>query len=315
MAATVEYVFLASTAYSGSTLLSALLGMHPEIATVSDVSGTRRRRTIATYRCSCGELMLECPFWQAVRAAMLGRGVDDFELADFRLGFDYRAASLPGRLLTGPLRFGWVERARDALAGAWPAHARRMRAIGERNRLFAEAVLSVTGKRVFVDASKERRRAAHLARYLGADVRVIHLARDPRGVVESTLRRGKRPEASPVRLARSWASTHESILRDLRRFTPERRILVRYEDLCRTPDAVLAGLFRFCGVDPDVPVAELVAAGRVPTQHLLGNRMRLDGIGPIRLDERWRDALDDRQAEAILAATAPTYRRLYGVSR
>lgn len=308
-----DVVFIASTAYSGSTLLSALLAMHPAIATVSDVSGTRRSRSMDTFRCSCGERMAACPFWLAVREAMLRRGVHSFDLADFRLGFDYAGRTVRGRLLTGSLGRRWLERARDRLAAGWPGHERRMRAIGVRNRAFAEAVLEVTGRRVFVDASKERLRARHLARYLGAPVRVIHLVRDVRGVVGSTIRHGKRPRDGPAGIARDWRSTHESILRDLAALPADRRTRVRYEDLCRDPDGTLRGLFRFCGVDPEAGPTG-TAAGAPTTPHLLGNRVRLSGLGAIHLDERWRDELDERALGAIASAAGPTNAAFYGAT-
>ena len=135
------YVFLASSAYSGSTLLSFLLGAHPQIATVSAASGGRRQARIETYRCSCGRLMRECPFWLAIRQAMRDRGYGDFGLEHFGLGFDTRPGTRLERLRTGSLRWSWLEGARDAALGLLTSHATQMEAVGRRNADFAASVL------------------------------------------------------------------------------------------------------------------------------------------------------------------------------
>jgi len=304
-----SFVVLASTAYAGSTLLSFLLGAHPEIATTSDVSGARREARMDEFECSCQKRMVDCDFWRAVTAAMRARGFADFELANFRLGFDYLGPGNRSRALVGALPVPALESIRDALTAAIPGHRARMRTIAERNRVFAEVVLELTRARVFVDASKERMRPLHLFRLLGPamDVRVIHLVRDVRGVVESAIRRAKKPGLDPESAARNWAGTNAIILRNLDAIPPERRITVRYEDLCRDPDATLAGLFGFCGVDPSIHVADVAGT----EQHLLGNRMRLGGVEEIRLDERWRAALDGRDLAAISRTAGAVHARLY----
>ena len=303
------FVALASPAYSGSTLLSFLLGAHPEIATTSDVSGSRRRDKMDVFECSCRRRMVDCPFWQAVAAWMRERVDPRFELADFGLGFDYLGQNLGSKLLEGSLPMTALEGPRDALVARLPGHLRRMRAIADRNRAFAEAVLEITGGRVFIDASKERMRILHLQRHLAPamEFRVIHLVRDVRGVVESNLRRGKKPGLTAELAARNWANTHDIILRNLAHVPAARRTTVRYEDLCRDPDGTMRALFAFCDVDPGIRVTDVVSR----EQHLIGNQMRLGSAAEIRLDERWRDALRAPDLAAIGRIAGPAYARLY----
>jgi hypothetical protein len=304
-----SFVVLASTAYAGSTLLSFLLGAHPEIATTSDVSGVRRRGRMDAFECSCQRKMIDCPFWRAVAHGMRARGYADFDLADFGLGFDYFGPGLRSKVLEGSLPVAPLEGVRDLLAGALPGHRSRMRAIARRNRDFADVVLDVAGARVFIDASKERMRVLHLQRHLGPimDLRVVHLVRDVRGVVESNLRRGKKPHLTPAHAARNWARTNEIIVRNLRSVPADRQTTVRYEELCADPDATMAALFAFCGVDPGVRVTDVVAR----EQHLIGNQMRLNSLGEIRLDERWRGTLGPPDLESIGRAAGAAYARLY----
>jgi hypothetical protein len=301
----VRYILIASNAYSGSTLLSYLLGQHPQIATVSDVSGTRRTTQMEGFACSCGLAMQACPFWKEIEQRMRRRGYNDFTLDDFRLGFDAGRPRWLARLRIGSLRWRAVEDLRDMAFMATGSH-RLLARIAQRNLGFAEAVLEATGATVFVDASKERMRLRYLERYLDADLRVIHLVRDVRGVVDSTLRRGKLG-LTMVEAARRWGRTNEVIFRNLSVIPANRQQLIRYEDLCTDVEGSLATLFELCGVDP------VTASGDLGTdQHLLGNRMRLTGWDEVRLDEGWRTRLTEGEQRQIVEAAGPVVQRLYG---
>lgn len=304
-----RYVFLASNAYSGSTLLSLLIGAHPSIGTVSDVSGARRAKHMASFTCSCGSLMRACPFWSDVDSRLRATGAA-FSLADFGLGFDDHSPKWLGHLRVRSLGSSRLEEARDRLFAVVPGNERRMREIGARNAIFARAILAASQAEVFVDASKERLRARYLQRYVDPDLRVIHLVRDVRGVVESTVRRNKQG-LSATDAARRWAKANEAIMRSVDTIPPGRRMLLRYEDLCAAPAATISRIFAFCGVDASVDVSELLER----QQHLLGNRMRLRGTGEIRLDSRWREAFGVAELERIVAAAGPTLTTLYPAAR
>jgi len=300
-----SYVLVACSPFSGSTLLASLLGAHPEIATVSEVSGTKRAWQMDVFRCSCGRLMIECPFWQEVQSRALAAGIDDFALSDFRLRFDN--PGLLHRIQTGSLRSTLAEDIRDGLFNVFPSHRRSMRRLGERNREFANIVLDVTNKRVFVDTSKEGMRLRYLHRYLEMDLKVVHLIRDVRGVVSSSRRRfGAQVDAGSA--ARAWARNNRTLMRHVQALDEDDRMLVRYEDLCRDPEGTMAALYRFCGVDPSAAPSPSVS---YESQHLLGNRARLEPTTEIRLDERWRTSLSSEDLVAIMRASAPLARALY----
>jgi hypothetical protein len=306
-----EYALVASSSYSGSTLLAMLLNGHPDIAAVGETSTARREARMETFQCSCGLLMRECPFWADVLERMHRAGHPDFRLANFELGFDPSRRTLGGRLLYGSLRLTAVERVRDWIGARLPAHRNRMSAIGTRNRDFAGAILDATGARVVVDTSKERMRARDLRHWLGMDLRVIHLVRDPRGVVYSSVRRGR--DGGDARAAAvRWAKVNAAILNAVAGLPADRRLVVRYEALCADPDAVLRRIARFLDLDPDgfTPQAEGEAR-----PHVLGNRTRLVPVTEIRLDETWRTVLTDEQLREIDRAARGTERRIADAER
>jgi hypothetical protein len=299
-----RYVFLASSPYSGSTLLSFLLAAHPQVATISDVSGTRRVGHMDTFGCSCGELMRSCPFWAQLRERAAAHGMADLDLADFRAGFDTAGRGALHRIQARSLRWPALERARDrALAPLGVPHAMREAAV--RSWALANVVMDIAGADAFVDASKERLRIRYLERYLPVRPRVIHLVRDVRGVVESTLRRAKRSDPAE-RIARNWARTNRSIGQQLDELPADRRLRIRYEDLCRDVSGTLKQAFEFIGVDS---AAELAPIGQ--GQHMLGNQMRLVAPADVQLDERWREALAADVRAAVLQAAVPVFGALY----
>lgn len=161
-----------------------------------------------------------------------------------------------------------------------------------------EQVMARTRRRVIVDSSKTAHRQAftpgYLKRHIDADFTMVHLVRDPRGVVWSVLRDrdrkglrrslwwgfGKAFKVSAAwlvaNLAAEWYGIrhHDSYVR------------VRYEDAMRFGIPALA---------PLVPRKRLVGRTLRPRHNnhhaVAGNRMRYEPTVRIRFDEDWREQL------------------------
>ena len=81
--------YILAASHSGSTLLSMLLGSHPQIATIGEMNlSPKAMGDLDHYRCSCGDLIRRCRFWEQVREGMVSRGFA-FDLAN--VGTDYRS--------------------------------------------------------------------------------------------------------------------------------------------------------------------------------------------------------------------------------
>jgi hypothetical protein len=128
--------------------------------------------------------------------------------------------------------------------------------------------------------------------------------------VASSLRRGRDggdERAAAVR----WAKINAAILNATARLPRERRLVVRYEDLCAEPEAVLRRITRFLDLEP----GRLEVSGDPSARHVLGNRTRLIPIQEIRLDETWRSTLSEEQQRRIRRETRATERRIADAER
>lgn len=278
------FVYLTSSPFSGSTLFSFLVNSHPQMATVGEMTGPIPSSDPATYNCSCGERIRECPFWKRVAERMTTSGFV-FDPADFdtriRLGNGPRSQ----RLLSGSLGSALLEDLRHLVITLWPDKHHRLRYLVDRNKALAANILQVAGKTVFFDASKNPMAIRNFHADPDTDLRVIHLVRDVRGVGLS--RRKNHSETNWHQSVGAWIRMNTAIDRQLRRLPADRWMRIRYEDLCREPAVTMNRFFAFCGLEPhDIPrdFSSL-------EHHIVGNRMRLTNIGEIRLDEGWRRQL------------------------
>ena len=286
------FVSVETTAFSGATLLTFLLGTHPKIATVAEMNGLLPRNDPSEYLCSCGQIINKCEFWQSITTAMNRRGFE-FNLNDFNTKFTFNGPPFLQQLKQGSVRNQVIDSARDRLLFTFPSEARHIKAMVDRNVAFIESVLSVTGKQVFVDSSKSRLRLKALSRFSNLDVRAIHLIRDVRGVVVSDLRHEKGTNVKE--LANNWRKRHYRLKMMLESNYQGKYIRICYEDLCQNPQDVMARVYEFCGVDPQFKMDNF----RKASHHLIGNSMRLSEVSEIKLDERWRRTLTSTQLQEI----------------
>lgn len=301
-----NFTFVMAHSFSGSTLLSFLLGAHPEIATVGEMF-IAHGIDPETYVCSCGERIGECPFWRRVSLEMAARGI----LYDVRRNQTSFSANGVGpvshRLLAAEPRGPLMEAARGAALALIPGARRELDRRLRTNEALAEVVTEMRGARAFVDASKRPGRLLHLRRIPSFDIRVIHLVRDGRAVARSTVRNlGITAEEG----ARSWTAAAQSSERVRALFPAERWLTLRHEDLCREPEATLDRVLRFVGVAPEGRVPDFRSADH----HIIGNRMRLSHTSEVRLDERWRTEMPADEIRAVERIAGETLER-YGYTR
>jgi hypothetical protein len=301
--APIRVVYVAGSGHTGSTLLALLMDSHPEIACVGETSvkpKIRRRGDETAHRCSCGELVVDCTFWNRVADNVQAQG-QAFGTSTWTN--DYRFEHPLARRVQNRACLSAVGRqAVHWAARHLPGYRERVAQTDRVNLAFMRAVLQVSGAGVFGDTSKRLVRLVHLMRLPEVDLRLVLLVRDVRGYAASAKRRG-----FPVfDAARTWQHDQRAFAAVARGLPAERVHRLRYEDLCASPQDTLSALWAFCGVGR-FPAPELVDARQ---HHVLGNSMRMGGEIRIRLDQSWRERLDGNEAHRILEIAGETNRKL-----
>ncbi len=277
----IDLIYIASPSFSGSTMLTFLLGAHRSIATIGELKWGRI--DLQTYPCSCGALLKECRFWQTVQTRMHDRGLP-FNLLRPPTDFRFRANPIADRAARARIRGPVFESVRSAVVAVLPSCRDTRGQIEEVNRAMMEIIVDLKGATMFLDASKDPVRLKHLMAAGCYRVRLVHLIRDGRAVTYSAMKnQGQSAEAAAL----EWRRTHRQIERLACELEANQKLVVRYEDLCVELEPSRRRLFQFLDLD----VGDVPADFRAAEHHILGNRMRLQPTTEIRLDEKWRTQL------------------------
>ena len=299
--------YVVGSSHSGSTLIALLADQHPQIASVGETAIKRRIRRegrTADQRCSCGERLDDCPFWQAVFADVSAAGIS---LSTRHWVTDYRFEHpWLDRVLTRETSWlAWRE-SRRWVTRHLPRLRERTARVDHANVAFVGAVLRRRNARVFFDTTKLLTRLTYLLEIPELELRVVRLVRDVRAFAASAQRRGE----SVAHATAVWVNDQAAIERVLARWPGVRQTFLRYEDLCAAPQPTLQRLWEFCGVDPIEPSPTVHAR----EHHVLGNNMRMGDTITVRLDETWRSRLAPGDQERILAVAGPLNDR-FGYAR
>jgi Sulfotransferase family len=299
----IRYVCMPGSPYTGSTLLGALLNEHPDCASIGAATGLIRRVDLSTYRCSCGRLFTECEFWHdvAARTAALGHPVDVFKTDFWNTHPRVAQQRLLNALLVRSMGWSPLNDLRDALLGKFTRS--KVTEAAWNTWSLASAILDKTGKSVFIDTARDHQRPRYLATHPQLDVKVIHLIRDPRGNSASIM---KHTGLDAATAARQWRRYNVEAARVKRYLPAESWLTLHYEDLCADPGAMLNRISDFLGVAR----APIQPVFHTAEHHLIGNAMRLKGVGEIREDRSWQTRLSGPDLAVIERIAGPTSRRL-----
>lgn len=296
-----QVVYIAGSGRSGSTLLDRLLGTATDAVSTGELRQIWARGVLQGRACGCGERVLDCPFW----ARTLGRVTDRDQLDALARDMVASARRIRTRDLSRPADL--VESAgADRLAA------------DVRARLIA-AVRAESGNQVVVDSSKHPAGIAELAASPGVAVRVVHLVRDPRAVVNSWARRathlgdpGQPAQArlGPVRAAALWTAWNRAVPA-LSTAASAPSVTVRYEDLARDPTTVVRTVWR----QLDLPGDWDGVADGLPVAHTVGgNPMRFQTGAGVSEDKGWEAELGLPRRLLVQAMTVST-RSSFGYGR
>ena len=292
--------FVVCPEYHGATFLSLLLNNHSRVTSLGDTIPARRH--VDTAYCSCGSVIRHCPFWSTILDMTRFERLRAKEkvlpllprLADRHQSLNRAAAIAVGSVanFVGPSAWSLIGKRRDEYVDVY--------------KRFYCAVKGFHGTDVFIDGSKSMSKAFVLGSLLPqAEVRVLHLVRDPRDHHCSHLK-NKPASASLETSARGWRNRHLAIVGMVRLMRGARYLRVRYEDLCGNPEETISNVFELFGVDYE----DVFHPQRDPRRnHVIGSRTKSRFDGTIKTSSDWREKLTRAEATTIARLAWPLFRR------
>jgi hypothetical protein len=285
-----KVIVIVGCSRSGSTLLGSLLDQPTGFLHVGELHHLWKRCFGQDWPCECGRAFSECDLWRDVSTRALGQ--------------------------TGPPDVKRMrELRREAHTGNITARREYAAVLGH----FLHAAADQAGARVIVDTSKNAYHAQCLLACEGLDVRPVHMARHPLGVIHSMGRRRDMPGPRGVKLPmqrmgplQAMLHWRREIMRAERLVTSNNGVTLRYDELTTDPAGAMSGLLADLD-EPDVPLDFLdghTAALR-PGHSLSGNPMRHhDGAIEIRRDDKWEHSVSPWVRRLVLLGTGRLRRRL-----
>jgi hypothetical protein len=297
----VPIVYIGGCQRSGSTLLDRMLSQIAGHQSAGEVVHLWVRGVGGNELCGCGATFLDCPFWSEVGRVTFG-GWDHLRIQEI--------VDLQRRVDRNRYIFFML------VPGVWRRYDRELRAYTTVLERLYHGIHQVGGGATIVDSSKHSSTAFLLRRVRGIRLQIVHLVRDSRGVAFSLLREVRRPEVvdRPAYMHRAavWRSGLEWLAFNgafhLVRALGTPTIMVRYEDLVRSPRDVIGRILAFDGT-PDVPTDAWLDGGRVTLgidHTVAGNPMRFEhGSFELKVDEAWTRSMKSGQRVMATAMTWP----------
>jgi len=307
-----EAIHISSDDRSGSTMLDLALASHEQIFSVGEAHNLSayifNDRTfynpVHELKCMCGKKIEDCDFWNEV---------------EHRLGFSFKKLRLrvekPASQLSFPF-FNYIHSHADSFVQSRFPALFLMKfvqvllgydKITEHYFLLYKALSEVSKKEKIVDSSKWPFRFKAFYDKYPDKLKVILLYRDPRAVVYSKF---KRREETIESAAKKWADMANKMELFGRTLPSEKKIKVRYEDICSDPKEYFKKICSFLGVEFS---ESMMTLKKVNIHHVGGSPSKFDKEKiNIKHDNEYTANLDANQLQVISKITANAAKGIYG---
>ena len=304
----INLISIVGAGHSGSTLLDLVLGAHPKIWSIGEINNWEQYVNYDNDNkvCSCGSPPESCDFWSPIvvkwREYLSSRG-------DSNSLIDTRTLSVKGTINLMRHRLCLL------LTLLFPMHKHQgvMNSISpdfkERansNLALFKMIRTASDRPILCDSSKSVYRFRLLHAQNPETAKAIFLTRDGRAIAASQL---KRCGTEPSKSAKNWRFTNLYTKLMLRTLPKNSYLHVRYEELCREPEATLERICSFIGCTYDPKMLDFDDATR---HNIGGNRMRMTTVREIREDLKWREAFSDAQLTAFNKVAGKLNTKLLG---
>ena len=286
----INLVYVASIAFSGTTLFESILGAHSQLATCGEIQiWPHEILQGGVMPTGSGRFVQESPFWNEMQ-----NRVRPLRQAEPRIHF-FRELHHAGRTLRS-------ERLRDFGPRPLPAEtAQKVHQYGLNNYELFKAFLDLveettsTRPRWVVDASKDPYRLLWLVRSGLFNVKVFHLVKSPQGFAYSVTKRHVNQDDRlrdvkrlyyTARKSLTWIIQNHLFTMIAKNHLQDRDyMLIQYEELAAHPRETFEKACAVIGCPYEEQAVDEFQNGSPFA--IAGNPMRHDHQG-IKLDERWK---------------------------
>jgi hypothetical protein len=279
-------IYIMGDGRSGSTALNIILGAHPEIAGVGELS---KWAQYGGFPKPGDDKAADHAFWEAVRAQYfaVAPGTSLNQIAAIQREIE-NYKNFP-RIALGMFDARKTE--------VYYAHVHNL----------LTAVRRVSRKPVIADSSKPMGVAYLLLRCPRIRARIALLTRHPCGVVWSQMKRGVEQKRKPLFTAILHYAAKNLMCAVVHWRAPRGAVMcVRYEELITAPRRTLERIGKHVGLSMTEVIEAIEKDKPLPVYHLIdGNRIRRANEIQLRLDDEWRTGLSRFQKALVVLLTFP----------
>jgi hypothetical protein len=242
-------------------------------------------------KCLCGKTVYECDFWNNLDYNLDIKKIK-FDLDEFK-SFSYLFKNFFLQKFFHKICVKLVKRYPFVLDNRFLYKCLRCKSIVKNNYNLFSKIAQKHDARFIVDSSKDIYRYKMFDKYDSKRILLIHLYRDPKGVVWSNLKRNKKFR----NVIRNWYRNEKRINNLEKKLPYEAYLNVCYERLCEFPQEELNRICNFLGIDYDKNMESLSSTDK---HHIGGtpNKFNFDK-NFISLDKEYEGKLTKLQMSKI----------------
>ncbi len=286
-------MYITSSSYSGSTLLTFILNSHSKLGTISEFDIMSAIQRDPSFLCSCGDKIRACDFFVKLKKEINAQGIE-YELDAMDLMFNIFSNERINRYFTQKLPLlnsTRLENFREKLLSLIPIYRRFMASTHERNSVFMQAVLKLQEAEVFLDANKNPYRIKRLSEK--HEVLPVYVYKN--GIAGAYSLFSKKVHGTFKHACVTWFKEQITINRVLHDSSPHKPLCISYSQICSDTQESVNKIYDFCGIE-----RQTISGFYEKPHHIIGNVMRVKNIDKIVETTAWKDNLSQAEIDSYL---------------